>query len=174
MCGIATATRTAVEEVSGTGAQILDTRKTAPGLRDLDKYAVAVGGAKNHRRGLHDAVLIKDTHIAIAGPLEDAVARALAAGHPPAAISVEVGTLAELDAAIRAGAGRALLDNMDLPTLCRCVASGRGRILLEASGGLRLGTLRAVAETGVNYLSLGWLTHSAPAADVAMDMETTQ
>jgi len=170
MCGIATRTREAVREVAGTGAAILDTRKTAPGLRLLDKRAVADGGGTNHRMGLHDAVMIKDTHLAVAGSIEEAVARALAAGHPRAAITVEVATPGELSEALAAGAGRALLDNMDLAALRECVARGKGRIVLEASGGLRPGALRPVAETGVDCLSVGGLTHSAPAADLAMDL----
>lgn len=172
MCGIATAARAAVEEVKETGAAILDTRKTAPGLRVLDKYAVAVGGAQNHRFGLHDEVMIKDTHLALAGSVSEAVARVLARGHPAAKVTVEVRNAEQLREAIEAGAGRALLDNMDLDSLARCVGIGRGRIVLEASGGLRAGRLRAVAETGVDCLSLGWLTHSAAAADLAMEMET--
>lgn len=171
MCGIATAARAAVNEVAGTGATILDTRKTAPGLRLLDKYAVAAGGATNHRLGLHDAVMIKDTHLAVAGPVGAAVALALAAGHPAAKVTAEARSLEEMVEAILAGAGRVLLDNMDVPTLRRCVEEAAGRCELEASGGLRPGRLRAVAETGVRYLSLGWLTHSAVAADVALEME---
>ncbi len=171
LCGVATASRTAVAEVAGTGAVVLDTRKTTPGLRRLEKYAVAVGGATNHRVGLYDAVMIKDTHLAVAGSIAEAVRRALAAGHPPERITVEVRSLPELAEAVVAGAGRALLDNMDLATLRAAVASARGRIVLEASGGLRPGRLRAVAETGVDCLSVGWITHSAPAADLAMDLE---
>lgn len=171
LCGIATAARAAVEEIAGTGATILDTRKTAPGLRMLDKYAVATGGARNHRMGLHDAVMIKDTHLRLCGSVGRAVRQALEAGHPREAITVEVGTLGELAEAVEAGAGRALLDNMDLDTLGKAVKTAKGRIVLEASGGLRPGGLRAVAETGVDCLSLGWLTHSAPAADLAMEME---
>ena len=171
MCGIATAAREAVDEISGTGAVILDTRKTAPGLRLLDKYAVAAGGARNHRLGLHDAAMIKDTHRAVAGDLPRCVAALRARGLAAEAITVEVGTPEELDEALAAGAGRALLDNMDLAALRACVERARGRIVLEASGGLRPGTLRAVAETGVDCLSLGWLTHSARAADLAMDLE---
>ena len=171
MCGIATAARAAVLEVAGTGATILDTRKTAPGLRALDKYAVAAGGATNHRTGLFDAVMIKDTHLAIAGPVEDAIALALAAGHPAAIVTAEVGSIEEMERAIRAGAGRILLDNMDVETLRRCVEQAAGRARLEASGGLEPGALRAVAETGVSFLSLGWLTHSVRAANVALDME---
>jgi nicotinate-nucleotide pyrophosphorylase (carboxylating) len=170
MCGIATAARRAVEEVAGTGALVLDTRKTAPGLRVLDKYAVAAGGAVNHRMGLHDAAMIKDTHRPVALPVAAAVAQLLARGVARERITVEVGTLAELDEAIAAGAGRALLDNMDPEALRLCVARAAGRIELEASGGLRPGTLRAVAETGVGRLSVGWLTHSAPAADLALDL----
>jgi nicotinate-nucleotide pyrophosphorylase (carboxylating) len=171
MCGIATAARAAVEEIAGTGAVVLDTRKTAPGLRILDKYAVAAGGATNHRLGLHDAVMIKDTHLAVAGPVGVAVSRALAAGHPRDKVTAEVRTEEEMEEAIRAGAGRILLDNMDAATMRRCVARASGRARLEASGGLRPGRLREVAETGVHDLSLGWLTHSTAAADVALEME---
>ena len=171
LCGIASAARAAVEEVAGTGATILDTRKTAPGLRMLDKYAVACGGATNHRHGLHDAVMIKDTHLAIAGPIARAVRLALDAGVPPQAITVEVATPEAMEEAIAAGAGRVLLDNMDHATLRRCVTRGKGRAVLEASGGLRPGALREVAETGVDCLSVGALTHSVRSADLAMDLE---
>lgn len=171
MCGIATAASAAVEEVKGTGAVILDTRKTAPGLRALDKYAVAAGGASNHRMGLYDAAMIKDTHLAVAGSVEECVARLRERGISPDRITVEVGTLEELDLAIAGGAGRALLDNLDPETLRRAVERAAGRIVLEASGGLRPGALRSVAEAGVSFLSLGWLTHSAPAADLAMDLD---
>lgn len=171
LCGIATAARAAVREIEGTGAVVLDTRKTAPGLRKLDKYAVAVGGATNHRMGLFDAILIKDTHLAVAGSVGEAVRRALERGHPRERVTVEVRTPDELDDAVAAGAGRALLDNMDLDEMRECVRRGKGRIALEASGGLRPGGLRVVAETGVDYLSLGCLTHSPPAADLAMDLE---
>jgi nicotinate-nucleotide pyrophosphorylase (carboxylating) len=171
MSGIATAVREAVDEIAGTGARILDTRKTAPGLRHLDKYAVAAGGATNHRMGLHDAVLIKDTHLGVAPSIADAVSSALGRGHPAESITVEVRTLEQLEQAIAAGAGRALLDNMDLDEMRRAVVLAAGRIVLEASGGLRPGHLRPVAETGVDAMSLGWLTHSARAADLAMEME---
>jgi nicotinate-nucleotide pyrophosphorylase (carboxylating) len=171
MCGIATATRAAVDEIQGTGAVILDTRKTAPGLRLLDKYAVAAGGGTNHRMGLHDAVMIKDTHLAVAGPVAEAVARALAAGYSAGIVTAEARSVGEMEDAILAGAGRILLDNMDVATLRACVTRAAGRAHLEASGGLRPGTLRAVAESGVHSLSLGWLTHSARAADVALEME---
>ncbi|HKQ60107.1 MAG TPA: carboxylating nicotinate-nucleotide diphosphorylase [Candidatus Polarisedimenticolaceae bacterium] len=171
MCGIASAARTAVDELAGTGTVVLDTRKTAPGLRVLDKYAVSTGGAKNHRQGLDDAVLIKDTHLAVCGSIAAAVAAARAHGHAPERVTVEVESLAQLREAIAAGAGRAILDNMDLDALRSAVAEGRGRIVLEASGGLRPGSLRAVAATGVDCMSLGWLTHSAPAADLALELE---
>ena len=170
MCGIATAARAAVDEVSGTGAVILDTRKTAPGLRLLDKYAVAVGGATNHRMGLYDAVMIKDTHLGISGSLTASIAACRAAGVPAGSITAEVRTIEELAEAIGAGAGRALLDNMSLHSLAACARLGKGKIVLEASGGLRPGGLRAVASTGVDCLSLGYLTHSVRAADLAMDL----
>jgi nicotinate-nucleotide pyrophosphorylase (carboxylating) len=171
MCGIATAARSAVTETAETGARILDTRKTAPGLRRLDKYAVAAGGALNHRLGLYDAVMIKDTHLGVVGSVAGAVARARAAGHPADRITVEVRDVEQLRQAIESGAGRALLDNMDPVALREAVKIGGGRIVLEASGGLRPGALRAIAESGVDYLSIGYLTHSAPAADLAMEME---
>jgi len=171
MSGIATAARAAMDEIAGTGATVLDTRKTAPGLRHLDKYAVAAGGATNHRMGLHDAVLVKDTHLAVARSIRAAVEAARERGHPRERITVEVRDEGQLREAIEAGAGRALLDNMDLEALRACVRIGRGRVVLEASGGLRPGNLRPVAETGVDAMSLGWLTHSARAADLAMEME---
>lgn len=171
MSGIATATRAAVEEVAGTGVVVLDTRKTAPGLRALDKYAVRAGGGANHRMGLHDAAMVKDTHLAAAGSLSAAIRACLAAGIPKGLVTAEVRTREELREAIDAGAGRALLDNMDGPTLAACVALGKGKIVLEASGGLRPGSLRAVADTGVDAISLGYLTHSVRAADLAMDLE---
>jgi len=171
MSGIATAARAAVEEVAGTRARILDTRKTAPGLRLLDKYAVAVGGGTNHRMGLYDAVLIKDTHLGAGVSIGEAVRRAVETGRRPGDVTVEVRDLEQLGEAIAAGAGRALLDNMDLAEIERAVRFASGRIELEVSGGLRPGGLRPVAETGVDYLSLGWLTHSAPAADLALEME---
>jgi len=170
MSGIATATRAAVSEITGTNAVILDTRKTAPGLRALDKYAVAAGGGENHRHGLYDAAMIKDTHLGSVGSLDAAIRACRAAGLKPETITAEVRCVEELDEAIAAGAGRALLDNMTLASLADCVGRGKGRIVLEASGGLRPGSLRAVAETGVDCLSLGYLTHSVRAADLAMDL----
>ncbi len=174
LCGIATAARAAVDEVAGTGAVILDTRKTAPGLRSLDKYAVAAGGATNHRMGLYDAILIKDTHLVAAGSIESAMERVRSSGYPLSLVTVEVESPEQLAQAIRAGAGRALLDNMDLDTLRRCAEMAGDRIVLEASGGLRPGRLRPVAAAGVSYLSVGWLTHSAPAADVALDVQSIE
>jgi nicotinate-nucleotide pyrophosphorylase (carboxylating) len=170
MSGIATAAHAAVEEIAGTGATILDTRKTAPGLRALDKYAVAAGGGTNHRMGLHDAAMIKDTHLGVAASLASAIAACRAAGLPREAITAEVRSVDELEEAIAAGAGRALLDNMTLQTTAECVRRAKGKILLEASGGLRPGGLRAVAQAGVDFLSLGYLTHSVRAADLAMDL----
>ena len=171
MSGIASAAAAAVAEVRGSGCRILDTRKTAPGLRHLDKYAVACGGATNHRMGLHDAVMIKDTHLGTGCSVLQAVALARERGQPRKSITVEVRSLAMLEQAIEAGAGRALLDNMELDAMRQAVDLGRGRIVLEASGGLRPGALREVAATGVDCISLGWLTHSAPAANLAMELE---
>ncbi len=171
LSGIATAASAAVAEIRGTRARILDTRKTAPGLRILEKYAVATGGADNHRMGLHDAVLIKDTHLSIVGSIADAVARARAAGHPAERITVEVSSLAQLDDACAAGAGRALLDNLSVDEVRDAVRRARGRIVLEASGGLGPGRLRPYAEAGVDFLSLGYLTHSSRAMDFALDVE---
>ena len=171
MSGIATASRSAVNEIAGTAARILDTRKTAPGLRELDKYSVAAGGAVNHRHGLYDEVMIKDTHLRAAPSITEAVGRARAAGHAAQIITVEVCDLDQLREAIAAGAGRVLLDNMDLETMARAVQVSGGRVVLEASGGLQAGKLRQVAETGVDFMSLGCLTHSSPAADLAMEME---
>lgn len=171
MCGIASATADAVHEVAGTSARILDTRKTAPGLRRLDKYAVACGGGLNHRMGLHDALMLKDTHLDSGCSIEATVREALARGLPRQAITVEARDLETLQRAICAGAGRVLLDNMSVDELRRAVRAAAGRVELEASGGLRPGGLAAVAATGVDYLSLGWLTHSAPAADLALELE---
>ena len=171
MCGIAAATHAAVREVEGTGARILDTRKTAPGLRALDKYSVRAGGGVNHRMGLFDAVMIKDTHLGVIDSIALAVRRALDAGHPADRITVEVRNTRQLQQAIAAGAGRVLLDNMSLAAMREAVRIGSGRVVLEASGGLRPGALREVAETGVDCLSLGWLTHSARSGDLALELE---
>ncbi len=172
MCGIATVSRTAQEELEGTGCYVLDTRKTVPGLRLLDKHAVRIGGARNHRMGLFDAAMIKDTHLDSGCTIREAVRRVLDSGVASERITVEVRTPEQVEDAIAAGAGRALLDNMDLSSLRRAVEIADGRIILEASGGLRPGSLREVAECGVDFVSLGWLTHSVVAADLAMEMET--
>jgi nicotinate-nucleotide pyrophosphorylase (carboxylating) len=171
LSGIATFTRRCVAEVEGTGVAILDTRKTTPGLRFLEKYAVAVGGGTNHRTGLYDRVLIKDNHLALSGGIRRAVERARAAGHPRERVEVEIESPAGVEEAVAAGAGWILLDNFEPEELREAVRLCAGRARLEASGGLRPGDLRRFAETGVDALSLGALTHSAPAADLALEME---
>ena len=173
MSGIATATRAYVEAVAGTGAEILDTRKTAPGLRALDKRAVACGGGRNHRMGLADAILIKDNHVAVAGGILPAVEAARAA-HPALAVEVEVDDLDQLDEALAAGADTILLDNMPPARLREAVARTGGRARLEASGGITLETVRAVAETGVDAISIGALTHSVTALDVSLEVHPWQ
>ncbi len=170
LSGIATLSARAVEEVAGTGARVLDTRKTTPGLRTLEKRAVAAGGASNHRQGLFDAVLIKDNHIAVAGGITAAV-RAARAHTPALGLEVEVRDEAQIDEALAAGAQRLLLDNMDLGQLRAAVSRVAGRAALEASGGVTLETLRAVAATGVDFVSMGSLTHSAPALDMSLTLE---
>ncbi len=173
MSGIATATRRYVEAVKGTGAVILDTRKTAPGLRALDKWAVRLGGGQNHRQGLYDMVLIKDNHIAAAGGITRAVERVRARNRAGLPVEVEVKTLAELDEALalEPPVDRIMLDNMDLPTMREAVRRTAGRVPLEASGGVNLETVRAIAETGVNYISVGALTHSVRALDISLELE---
>jgi nicotinate-nucleotide pyrophosphorylase (carboxylating) len=173
MSGIATSTRSYVQAVRGTGVEILDTRKTAPGLRALDKRAVACGGGHNHRMGLDDAILIKDNHVAVAGGITPAVEAARTA-NPGLAIEVEVDDLGQLDEAIRAGADKILLDNMGPGLLREAVARTRGRARLEASGGITLDTVRAVAETGVDAISIGALTHSVTALDVSLEVQPWQ
>jgi nicotinate-nucleotide pyrophosphorylase (carboxylating) len=167
LSGIATLTRRYVEAIAGTGAILLDTRKTLPGLRLLEKYATRLGGAQNHRMGLWDAAMIKDNHVAVAGSVEAAVRRAVDAGI--ARIIVEVDRLDQIEPAITASATHLLLDNMDVPTLREAVALVAGRVPTEASGGVTLETIRAKAETGVTYISVGRITQSAPAADVGLD-----
>lgn len=167
LTGIATMTRSYVDKIAGTGATLLDTRKTIPGLRVLEKYATRMGGATNHRMGLWDAAMIKDNHIAVAGGVAQAVARAVAAGIER--IIVEVDRIDQVEPAIAAGATHLLLDNMDPPTLRGAVRLVGGRVPTEASGGVRLDTIRAIAETGVTYVSVGRLTQSAPAADIGLD-----
>ena len=167
LSGIATLTRRYVEAIDGTGAILLDTRKTIPGLRLLEKYATRMGGAQNHRMGLWDAAMIKDNHVEVAGSVGEAVRRAVAAGL--ARIIVEVDRIDQIEPALDAGATHLLLDNMDVPALREAVALVAGRVPTEASGGITLETIRAKAETGVTYLSVGRLTQSAPAADIGLD-----
>ena len=170
LSGIATMTRSYVDAIAGTGATLLDTRKTIPGLRRLEKYATRMGGATNHRMGLWDAAMIKDNHVAVAGSIEEAVRRAVDAGI--ANVIVEVDRLDQIEPALAPGATHLLLDNMDVPTLKQAVAQVAGRVPTEASGGVRLDTIRAIAETGVNFVSVGRLTQSAPAADIGLDHMT--
>jgi nicotinate-nucleotide pyrophosphorylase (carboxylating) len=170
MCGIATATRRYVEAVAGTGAEIVDTRKTLPGWRMLDKYATAVGGARNHRVGLYDGILLKDNHVAFAGGVVPAVKAALASAPAGLRVQVEVESEEDAQAAVDAGADFLLLDNCSLDVLRRIAQRLRGSALLEASGGVNLQNVRAVAETGVQRISIGALTHSAPAADIALEL----
>ena len=167
LSGIATMTRQYVDALKGTGATLLDTRKTIPGLRVLEKYATRMGGATNHRMGLWDAAMIKDNHVAVAGSVEEAVRRAVAAGIK--SIIVEVDRVAQVGPALNAGATHLLLDNMGLDELRECVALVGGKVPTEASGGVRLDTIRAIGETGVTYVSVGRLTQSAPAADIGLD-----
>ena len=171
MSGIATATRRYVDAVAGTHAVILDTRKTAPGQRLTDKQAVALGGGDNHRIGLFDMVLIKENHIAAAGGISAAVARVRACDTRARAIEVEVRNLTELDEALALDVDRIMLDNMNLEEMRAAVARTAGRVKLEASGGVNLATVRAIAETGVDYISVGALTHSVTALDVSFLLE---
>ncbi|MGQ9753879.1 MAG: carboxylating nicotinate-nucleotide diphosphorylase [Thermaceae bacterium] len=171
LSGIATLTRRYVEAVRGTGAVILDTRKTTPGLRALEKYAVRVGGGRNHRYGLFDGILIKDNHIRAVGSVKEAVRRAKAGAPHYLKVEVEVTTLEELEEALEAGAEVILLDNMDLETLRVAVQRAKGRAVLEASGRMSLERVRAVAEAGVEYISVGALTHSAVALDLSLELE---
>jgi nicotinate-nucleotide pyrophosphorylase (carboxylating) len=168
MSGIATLTRRYVDAIAGTGAVLLDTRKTIPGLRALEKYATRMGGAQNHRMRLDDGVLIKDNHVAVAGGVGAAV-RAAKEANTSLEVQVEVDRIEQIEEALAAGADRLLLDNMDPPTLRRAIEIVSGRVPLEASGGVRLETIRAIAETGVNFISLGRITQSAPAVDIGMD-----
>lgn len=171
LSGIATLTRSYADAVAGTGAQICDTRKTTPGLRAFEKYAVRCGGGANHRYALDDAILIKDNHIAVAGSVTAAYAAAEAfAGHL-VAIEIEVQTLAELEEALLAGARVILLDNMDNDLLRQAVAINAGRARLEASGGVRLERVRSIGETGVDYISTSQITMAAPPLDLGLDVE---
>ncbi len=167
LSGIATMTAAYVAAIKGTGTILLDTRKTIPGLRLIEKYATRMGGAQNHRMGLWDAAMIKDNHVAVAGGIGPAVAAAKAAGI--ARIIVEVDELDQIEPALAAGATHLLLDNMGPAKLAQGVALVAGRVPTEASGGVRLDTIRALADTGVTYVSVGRLTQSAPAADIGLD-----
>ena len=169
LSGIATMTREYVDAISGTGATLLDTRKTIPGLRVLEKYATRMGGATNHRMRLDDAAMIKDNHVAVAGDIKEAARRAKAAGIER--IIVEVDNISQIEPALEGGATHLLLDNMDVPTLKEAVALVAGRVPTEASGGVRLDTIRGIAESGVNFISVGRLTQSAPAADIGLDFQ---
>ena len=167
LSGIATLTRRYVDALAGTGATLLDTRKTLPGLRVLEKYATRMGGARNHRMGLWDAAMIKDNHVAVAGDVGEAVRRAVAAGI--AEVIVEVDRIDQIAPALAAGATRLLLDNMAPATLREAVALVAGRVPTEASGGVTLETIAAIGATGVTFVSVGRLTQSAPAADIGLD-----
>ena len=167
LSGIATLTRRYVDAIAGTGAILLDTRKTIPGLRALEKYATRMGGAQNHRMRLDDAAMIKDNHVAVAGGVAEAVRRAVAAGI--GRIIVEVDRLDQIEPAITAGATHLLLDNMGPAALREAVGQVAGRVPTEASGGISLETIRAVAETGITYISVGRITQSAPAVDIGLD-----
>jgi len=169
LSGIATLTRTFVDEIAGTGASILDTRKTVPGLRALDKYAVAMGGGINHRFGLFDAILIKDNHIAAAGGVDAALRAARSASPNGVRIQIEVDTLDQFDQALAAGAEFVLLDNMTPPAVQTAVDRAEAHVRLEVSGLVNLGNVRAYAETGVDDISIGSLTHSARAVDIGLD-----
>jgi|SRR5579862_2745278 len=169
LSGVATATRALVDAIVGTGTRIVCTRKTTPGLRMLEKYAVRCGGGFNHRFGLDDAALIKDNHIAAAGGLRLAIERVRAGLGHMTKFEVEVDTLEQLEEALSLGVDTILLDNMEIAELQRAVALARGRAVLEASGGITIGTAREIALTGVDYISSGAITHSAPALDVALD-----
>ncbi|MCH8615716.1 carboxylating nicotinate-nucleotide diphosphorylase [Sphingomonas sp. SM33] len=168
LSGIATLTRQYVDRIAGTGATLLDTRKTIPGLRSLEKYAARMGGAENHRMRLDDGLLIKDNHVAVAGGVAEAV-RAAKAANTGLPVQVEVDRVEQIEPALGAGADRLLLDNMPPPVLREAVAVVGGRVPLEASGGVNLDTIRAIAETGVNYISVGRITQSAPAVDIGLD-----
>lgn len=170
LSGIATATRQLVEAISGTGARLVDTRKTTPGLRFLEKYAVRVGGGFNHRSGLYDGILIKDNHIKVAGGITEAIRRARSTAPHTVKIEVEVENLHQLEEALDAGADMIMLDNMPPSMLREAVRQTGGRVPLEASGGITAQTIREVAETGVDLISVGALTNSVMALDISMDI----
>lgn len=168
LSGIATLTRQYADAIAGTGAVLLDTRKTLPGLRVLDKYAARMGGAENHRMRLDDGVLIKDNHVAVCGGVAEAV-RSARAANTGLQVQVEVDRIDQIELALQADADRLLLDNMDPAMLREAVRIVAGRVPLEASGGVTLETIRFLAETGVNYISVGRITQSAPAVDIGLD-----
>ncbi len=169
LSGVATATGTLVAAVAGTDARICCTRKTTPGLRALEKQAVRAGGGANHRYGLSDAILIKDNHVAASGGVAAAIDSARKQSGPATTIEIEVDTLDQLGEALEAGASAVLLDNMALPDLLRAVEMTAGRAVLEASGRVTAETVGAIAETGVDFISSGWITHSAPVLDFGLD-----
>jgi nicotinate-nucleotide pyrophosphorylase (carboxylating) len=173
LSGIATLTRRYVDAIAGTGTILLDTRKTIPGLRLVEKYAARMGGAENHRLRLDDGLLIKDNHVAVAGGVEEAVRRARAAS-TGLQIQVEIDRIEQIEPALEAGAQRLLLDNMAPPLLREAVALVAGRVPLEASGGVNLDTIRAIAETGVDCISVGRITQSAPAVDIGLDYSASR
>jgi nicotinate-nucleotide pyrophosphorylase (carboxylating) len=168
LSGLATLTRRYADAIAGTGTVLLDTRKTLPGLRVLDKYAARMGGAHNHRMRLDDGILIKDNHVAACGGVAEAVRRAKQA-NTGLQVQVEVDRIDQIEPALAAGAERLLLDNMDPAQLREAVRLVAGRVPLEASGGVNLDTIRAIAETGVDYVSVGRITQSAPAVDIGLD-----
>ena len=170
LSGIATLTRQYVDAIAGTGAILIDTRKTVPGLRVLEKYATRMGGAQNHRMRLDDGVLIKDNHVAVCGGVAEAVRRAKAAD-TGLQVQVEVDRIDQIEPALAAGANRLLLDNMPAHVLREAVALVARRVPLEASGGVTLETIREIAETGVDYISVGRITQSAPAVDIGLDYD---
>ncbi len=169
LSGVATATAALVDAVEGTGAKIVCTRKTTPGLRAFEKYAVRCGGGHNHRFGLYDAVMIKDNHVAAVGGVEKAIAAARDAVGHTVKIEVEIDRLDQLDAALAGGADIIMLDNMSTDDMKRAVAKVGGAAVLEASGNVTVETVRAIAETGVDIISSGWITHSAPSLDLGLD-----
>jgi nicotinate-nucleotide pyrophosphorylase (carboxylating) len=171
MCGIATLTREYVDAIKGTRARILDTRKTAPGLRCLDKYAVTIGGGMNHRFGLYDGILIKDNHIAAAGGISQALARVRGRFPHTLKVEVEVKNLSELEEALASGADTIMLDNMTVGDMKKAVDIINRRVPLEASGNVSLANVRQIAETGVDFISVGALTHSVPASDISLKIE---
>jgi nicotinate-nucleotide pyrophosphorylase (carboxylating) len=169
LSGISTLTKKFIDEVAGTKAKVICTRKTIPGLRALEKYAVRMGGTENHRMGLYDAVLIKDNHLAAVGSITDAVRRARESVGRSVKVEIEVDSLTQLDEALETDADVIMLDNFDIVSLSAAVAKTAGRVKLEASGGVNLKTIRSISETGVDFISVGALTHSAPALDIALD-----